>query len=164
MPIAEPPAAVPPIFAPPHPLLSMAPLFSPFSEHQGFGRDRQRIEIIQCKEDSDCEDNNPCTLEGCHEEECDYKAVPGCAACSANSDCDQNDICIIGTCGDGICSYESIPDCGGCGGSSPICQGICPAGQLCGVGLSGCECLSTSQCGGIAPVVAGHAQARKNAV
>ncbi|GEM_PF-1969825 len=79
----------------------------------GFFVDRRSMTEIayipKCIFDSDCNDNNDCTVESCNPiEGCSYTTIPAC--CNLATPCNDNNYCTTDICIDGTCSYEEI-DC-----------------------------------------------------
>lgn len=66
-----------------------------------------------CFQDTDCDDENPCTTGTCNVEtnECTYEPIDGC--CQADADCDDANPCTSGSCDieTSKCSYEEIDGC-----------------------------------------------------
>ena len=124
----------------------------------------------------DCDDSNPCTVDGCDAGGCTYKA----ANCADGNDCTA-DKCDTKT---GQCAFPASPDGSGCNGDNDGCtvndvcgKGACKTGPavVCKLVLTACEvaaCTSTGAkafecvvqwakegavCSGTAPCVLGHA-------
>ena len=52
----------------------------------------------ECFEDSDCDDDDPCTENLCADSECTDFHLPGCISCTHNSECPLDTICIKNVC------------------------------------------------------------------
>lgn len=62
-----------------------------------------------CKVAADCDDGDPCTVEGCANSQCTWKGVANC--CKDDAGCSDGNDCTKDTCVGGACKYASIPSC-----------------------------------------------------
>lgn len=62
-----------------------------------------------CSVNTDCDDNNACTVDSCVKETCSYKFLPGC--CASDSQCDDFDSCTENRCVSGKCQYPAAASC-----------------------------------------------------
>ena len=96
---------------------------------------------VQCFDDSDCDDGDPCTLNHCTDAcLCDVKPIAGCGDCAKLCDDGNpctNDYCEISSDGQYYCAYESIPGCGNacngddCDDGNPCTDDICSDAGIC---------------------------------
>ena len=74
VPILVPPVPTPPIF--PVAPGAIAPVFP-----VGGGGRARNADSGECDQDTECEDENPCTLNTCVNQVCINEFIPGCAHC-----------------------------------------------------------------------------------
>ncbi|MGF1507929.1 MAG: hypothetical protein ACFB9M_00350 [Myxococcota bacterium] len=89
------------------------------------------VEPPACQQDSDCDDNNPCTEESCNGDRCVVSLVPAGAACGNSSSglCDEPDTCN----GFGSCQANNRPNTEECRPS----EGTCDIAEFCD-GMGSC--------------------------
>jgi RHS repeat-associated protein len=91
---------------------------------------------------SDCDDANPCTIDGCVDGVCSHIAAPDGVACDDGSACTQSDSCQAGACvGSSVVTCAAIDQChenGVCDPASGICStptkvngALCDDGDAC---------------------------------
>ncbi len=134
-------------FLPPEPFSPIAPTFtSPdlglFGGGGGGTREvRGHNRHLECGDDEQCNDKNPCTINDCMNNFCQYIPIPGCIPCIKNADCQTDNPCIESDCVFQVCHSTNIPNCINCGGTVPTCGGECPTDFACGISGDSCECL-----------------------
>jgi hypothetical protein len=107
-----------------------------------------------CRDDAHCNDENPCTIDACSEDDCLFTAAPAgtpcpggtcngdvvaprCDECSNDGECDDGDPCTRDRCRLGVCTHE--PSCADAGGD---------AGHPVFTEPSGCACRAAGASGG----------------
>jgi len=64
---------------------------------------------VDCTNDGQCDDNNPCTNDACVDTYCQHDPI--CECCVNNADCDDSDPCTNDTCVSNTCQNEPISNC-----------------------------------------------------
>jgi cysteine-rich repeat protein len=116
-----------------------------------------------CAIDSQCNDNNPCTMDLCVAGACVFSAQANGSACNDRNPCTTGDACVDGACtggtpvicndglvctidscdpGTGTCNYATIPNC---------IEGACTNGatQACGSNIGVCQQGTQTCVGGV---------------
>ncbi len=70
--------------------------------------DEMSVSIVCCDEATDCDDDNPCTVDSCPGPEslCEYVPVPDC--CQSNGACDDEDSCTQDSCVELLCEHVNL--------------------------------------------------------
>ncbi|MCK4658613.1 MAG: lamin tail domain-containing protein [Phycisphaerae bacterium] len=105
-----------------------------------------------CSEDSDCDDDNACTVDVCvfgadTNGVCAYTQVPDCVPCSTNADCADGNPCTVGTCmPDNTCFFENVTEGDNCDdGDDCTLYDACSNGICVGEEVPGC-CMDDDDC------------------
>ena len=65
-----------------------------------------------CTLDSQCNDNNACSIDTCQLGVCNFRPIAGCGACTTNADCSDGNACTTEVCGSlGTCQASQPVDC-----------------------------------------------------
>jgi hypothetical protein len=103
-----------------------------------------------CESNSDCDDENFCTIDSCVAGVCSYKFIAGC--CIGDTNCDDFDPCTLNSCVDNQCQFIFTDTCcesaSECDDDAPCTVDICDQGtclNLADSSLPGC-CDSNTQC------------------
>jgi hypothetical protein len=92
----------------------------------------------ECVADSDCDDEDPCSLESCQSGSCEYVPAPVgtpcahgnicdgagiCVQCVSAAECDDELACTTDACQASVCTHENAPAGTPCGDSGESCDG-----------------------------------------
>jgi hypothetical protein len=80
-----------------------------FFSYSEIADDQSQDEMITCRKDYDCDDDEACTYDWCEQGQCQHKIIAGC--CNNNGECEDNDICTLTSCENHQCKVEAITDC-----------------------------------------------------
>ncbi len=129
-----------------------------------------------CSVNTDCDDNNACTVDSCVKDQCSYKFLPGCCStdsqcddfdpctenrcisgkcqyptgakcCESSSDCDDLNACTKDACESGTCEYSVVKEIEGCCSSDLECLVNIPCVEgTCNLEKSTCQAIYTENC------------------
>ena len=92
-----------------------------------------------CSDDSQCVDNDPCSVDRCVGGQCQHAAGPNC--CKEDAQCEDGDPCTFDRCADGQCEHMPTPDCCDaalCDDGNPCTEDACVFGQCIWQPIPGC--------------------------
>jgi hypothetical protein len=106
----------------------------------------------ECSQNTDCDDQDYCTFDFCHQAACEHQAVPYCDSetplCQENQDCYDGQPCTIDVCLNQSCFGAKVPGCDlqpgclndfDCHDSNPCTEDSCLDGACYIASIPGCE-------------------------